>query len=374
MKIIYVANTDWYLYNFRLSLMKEMLGRSWQIVAISPKSSYALKLAREGVRFYPIKMDRKGKNPLRDLQLTWELFRLYKKERPDIVHHFTIKPVIYGSFAAKFFPSIFVVNAVTGLGYIFKQKGVIRKFVEILYRFALAGKSYTVFQNPENLSYFLKNKIVSEGKACLIRGSGVDIRRFAPSENSTTSISNKVTFLMASRLLWDKGVKEFVEAAKKVKEVFTETDFWLVGDIDEGNPSSVSRDWLHEEIRYGIIKWYGHRDDVITFIQKADVVVLPSFYPEGLPKILLEGAAVAKPIIATDVPGCREIVENRENGLLVPVKDVSKLAEAMIRMIQNPSMRREMGKKGRVIVVQNFSDEIVISETLDVYKRLGFSV
>ena len=369
-KIIYVSNTDWYLYNFRLSLIKEMMHRGWDVVALAPASSYIEKLEKEGVRFHSLKMDRKGKNPFKDLLLVWKLFRIYKNEHPDIVHHFTIKPVIYGSFAARLLPDISVVNAVTGLGYVFKRKGIMQKIVEILYRMALTGKNYAIFQNPENLTYFVKNRLIRKERAWLIRGSGVDIQRFAPVATEEAVPSYRLIFLMASRMLWDKGVKEFVGAAKVVKERFPEAVFWLVGGVDDGNPSSVPEKWLREQAEGKIIKWWNHQDNILPFIQKADVVVLPTSYPEGVPKILLEGAAMAKPIIATDIPGCREIVTDGENGLLIPVKDVKKLAEAMNFMIENPGKRLEMGKTGREKAIQEFSDEIVIKKTIEVYDKI----
>lgn len=368
-KIIYVSNTDWYLYNFRLSLLKEMTRRGWDVVAVAPPSSYKEKLEKEGVRFYPIIMDRKGKNPIKDLSLTWHLYKFYKKERPDIVHHFTIKPVIYGSFAAKLLPNIKVVNAVTGLGYAFKKRGITRKIVEILYRIALTGKSYAIFQNPENISYFVKSKLVQKEKVWLIKGSGVDTQWFAPVENEENVSSGQVIFLMASRMLWDKGVKEFVEAGKMVKERFPEVVFWLVGGSDEGNPSSVTEKWLLEQTDGETVKWWGHQDNIKSFIQKTDVVVLPSYH-EGLPKILLEGASMAKPIITTDIPGCREIVTNGENGILIPARNEKKLAEAMYFMIEYPEKRVEMGRKGREKVVQEFSDDIVIKKTMEVYDKI----
>ena len=366
-KIAYVANTDWYLYNFRLSLMKTMADRGWEVWAVAPKSSYGEKLKEFGIRFHPLEMNRKGKNPFRDFGLFLRLFRLYRKERPDIVHHFTIKPVIYGSFAAKLVPNIFVVNAVTGLGYVFGKKGIMQRLVKGLYRLALRGNNYTVFQNEENLAYFVQEGLVPRKKAFLIKGSGVDIQKFSPGNNKNVS-TQKVVFLMASRMLWDKGVREFVAAAEAVKARFPEAVFWLAGSVDIGNPSAVSENWLKEKVESGVVIWWGHQDDIKSFIQKADVIVLPTFYPEGLPKVLLEGAAMEKPIITTDVPGCREIVEEGINGLLVPIRNVEKLAEAMAYMIENQDMRAEMGKRGREKVVRDFSDERVIHETLEVYR------
>ena len=348
--------------------MKEMVLKGWEVLAVAPESTYGEKLKNEGIPFFSLTMDRKGKNPFSDLSLVLRLFRLYRRERPEIIHHFTIKPVIYGSFAAKFVPSVFAVNAVTGLGYVFKQKGWIRKLVEGFYRLVLKGKGYTIFQNPENLSYFVENNLISEDRAFVIKGSGVDVRKFAPVVSKGDISTGRTVFLMVSRMLWDKGVREFVEASEIVKERFAEAVFWLVGNVDQGNPSSIPEEWLRKETEKGTVKRWGHQENVISFIRDADVMVLPSHH-EGLPKTLLEGAAMEKPIITTDIAGCREIVEDGVNGLLIPVKNARKLAEAMVYMISNPLSRVKMGKKGREKVVQHFSDEIVVEKTLEIYRK-----
>ncbi len=368
-KIIYVANTDWYLFNFRLSLMKAMADRGWEVLAAAPVSAYWEKLEEAGIRFWPLRVDRKGKNPFRDLGLVFRLFRLYRRERPEIVHHFTIKPVIYGSFAAKLVPNVFVVNAVTGLGYVFEEKGWTQKVVEGLYHPALKGKSVAIFQNPENFSYFVKRKLVSEERSFLVKGSGVDVQTFAPEDRERKEPGKGTVFLMVARMLWDKGVREFVSAAGLVRKTFPDAEFWMVGGVDKGNPSSVPVSWLREAEARGDVKWWGHREDVVSFFREADVVVLPSHH-EGLPKTLLEGAAMGKPLIATDIPGCREVVADGENGMLVPVKDAGKLAEAMVFMIKNSLVRKKMGEKGRQKTVREFSDVRVVEETIGVYKRV----
>ena len=352
--------------------MKEMKRRQWDVIAVSPLGVYAEKLKEEGLRFVPLRMDRKGKNPLKDAWLIWKLFEIYRSEQPALIHHFTIKPVIYGTLASRLAGGIPVVNAITGLGYAFINRGVLNKVVKYLYRISLKKSQAVIFQNAEDRSYFINKSLIGEDKAHLIMGSGVDTDKFSPLENGEkklTSNEAKTVFLMASRMLWDKGVKEFVEASLKVKKQFPDALFWLAGGIDKGNPSMVSEEWLQKVTVGKNVKWWGHVD-IKPLLEKADVIVLPS-YREGLPKGLLEGASMEKPLITTDTPGCRDAVSDGETGLLVPVKDVEKLAEAMVWMVEHPGERAAMGKKGRERVLKYFSDEVAITRTIDVYRNLG---
>jgi len=326
------------------------------------------KIKGLGVSFRPLPIDKKGINPWADVKLFWTLYRWYCEERPDVVHHFTIKPVIYGSIAACLAGVPRIVNTVTGLGYVFMEEDLtwLRRLVEWQYRIALACAHFTFFQNADDLAYFVARRLVPRRKAGLLPGSGVDRTFFTPTSTTSRSPEAPVTFLMVARLLREKGLLEFVEAARLVKRDFPTARFQLLGRRDERNPTVVSASELDRWQGEGVLTWLGDASDVRPIMAQADVVVLPS-YREGTPRSLLEAAAMGKPIITTQTVGCREVVEDGVNGLLVPVKDSKALAEAMIRLIQDPSLRERMGKAGRVKVEREFDEQMVIEKVLDVY-------
>ncbi len=298
------------------------------------------------------------------------LYRLYNSLRPDLVHHVTIKPVLYGGTMARLARVPAVVNVVTGLGYVFISRGLkgwlLRNSVKLVYRLALNHpNSRVVFQNPDDRETFVRNGLVDASAAVLIKGSGVDVNEFSP----TPEPLGRPLVLLASRLLWDKGVGEYVEAARRLREEGVKARFVLVGDSDFGNPAMVMKGQLEAWHRSGIVEWWGHRDNMSAVFAQAHVVCLPS-YREGLPKVLIEGAACGRPIVATDVAGCREIVHDEHNGLLVRPRDAVALADALRRLIENPSDRQRMGLRGREIVMTEFSLAKVIGDTLAVYREL----
>jgi glycosyltransferase involved in cell wall biosynthesis len=364
-KILLVSRCAWTLYNFRAGLMRALLDRGDDVAGGGAAGDgYEAKVEALGVPFHPLPVDKKGVNPLADLRLLWQLYRWYRKERPDVVHHFTIKPVIYGSIAARLARVPRIINTVTGLGYVFTDscKPWLRRLVEGLYSCALRAAHFTFFLNREDQQLLTERGIAKPGKTALLPGSGVDLARFSPhlSRGSTN-------FLMVARLLRDKGVHEFVEAARLVRQRRPEARFQLLGGRDERNPAAVSQaevdSWQAE------IECLGEVEDVRPFIAEADVVVLPSYYREGVPRSLLEAAAMAKPIITTDAVGCREVVDDGINGLLVPVKDAEALARAMIWMIENPEVCQRMGKAGREKVEREFDEQFVVEKTLNIYEK-----
>jgi glycosyltransferase involved in cell wall biosynthesis len=366
-KILYVANTSWYLYNFRLSLMQAMQELGWQVGVVAPRDRFSEKLQSQGLGFNHLAMDRKGTNPLPDLRLLCRLWRLYRSEAPDLVHHFTIKPTVYGSLAAKGAGVKGWVNSITGLGYIFIRGGAIQKVAKLLYRFALRSPAETIFENSQDREFFINNGLIRPPRAHVILGTGVDLKffgRVGPAEENPET----VTFLYLGRMLWDKGIGEFAQAAAIVKQLNKAARFVLLGAPDPGNPAAVPANWLAARQAQGVIEWVDHVDDVRPYMSRAQVVVLPS-YREGFPKSLLEAAAMGKPLIATDVPGCREIVAHGVNGLLVPARDPQGLAQAMLALAGNPTLRLAMGQAGRARVQELFEDGIVIRETLKIYAR-----
>ncbi len=316
----------------------------------------------------PLPVNKKGINPLADFRLICCLYWWYCKERPEIVHHFTIKPVIYGSIAARLANVPRIINTVTGLGYVFNDDKVacLRQIVERLYRISLACANFTFFLNQDDFKVFNERRLVNPKKAGILPGEGVDCDFFSPPCLFGAKSQDAPTFLMVSRLLWDKGVYDYVQAARVVKARFPEARFVFLGGRDERNPSVVPIKYLEKWQSEGVITWLGQVKDVRPVIADADVVVLPS-YREGLPRSLLEAAAMEKPVITTDVVGCREAVEHGHTGLLVPVKDSVALADAMKKMIKHPELRLRMGREGRRKVEREFDERIVLKKILEVY-------
>ncbi len=371
MKVLLFANTDWYLYNFRLPLAQAIRDQGHEVVLLSPPGKYSKALGQAGFRWVAFPLVRRRLDPFSEMITILRLVRLYGRERPDLVHHFTVKCVLYGSLAAHLNRVKAVVNAVTGLGYLFTDSsplaGLLKSLVKELYRIVLK-RTQVIFQNPDDHRAFLEQHLVSRKNCHLIRGSGVDTKRFQPCANG--SAGSKKYILLASRLLWTKGLAEYVEAAKIVRQSQKDVVFLVAGETDAGNPAAVPITVIDAWRRRGDVQILGHRDDMQAVLQKVDVVVLPTFYGEGVPRILLEAAASGKPLIATDKPGCREIVRHGVNGLLVPEKDSQQLAIAIKTLLINDGRRAEMGKQSRLLACREFSQDKVIYETLRVYQRL----
>jgi len=367
LKALLFANTDWYLYNFRLPLAKALRSGGYDVVLLSPPGDYARLLTQEGFRWIGFPLSRKGVNPLRELAALWRLVELYRLERPDLAHHFTIKCVLYGGIAARCSGTRAIVSSVTGLGHVFITHSwlnrLLRPAVSLVYRFVL-GRSQVIFQNPDDRREFLRLSLVEEARSHLIRGSGVDTEYFLPPADARGE--RPLTVLMVGRLLREKGVREFVEAAAMVRKQLPGVQFLLAGESDPGNPSSIDPNVVAEWRGRGDVSFLGHRPDIRDLIHAADLAVLPS-YREGMPRSLLEAAACGLPLVATDVPGCREIVSNGVNGLLVPPLDSKRLAEAIIQLLGNRDRREAMGKRSRAIACELFSQDRVIRETMAVY-------
>ena len=369
MKALLFANTDWYLYNFRLPLAKALRAEGHDVVLLSPPGDYASLLTREGFRWIGFPFSRKGANPLAELATLWRLIWLYRTERPDLAHHFTIKCVLYGGIAARLSRVRATVSAVTGLGHVFMTESwrnrLLRPLVSLIYRLVL-GRSQIIFQNPDDRDEFCRLGLVEEARSNVIRGSGVDTDYYRPPGRPRGE--GPVTVLMVGRLLREKGVREFVEAAAIARKRLPEIRFLLAGDSDPGNPSSIDPNVIAEWQRQGDVAFLGHRSDVRDLLQAADLAVLPS-YREGAPRSLLEAAACGLPIVATDVPGCREIVSNGINGLLVPALDSKLLADSILDLLADAGLRADMGKRSRALACEFFSQDRVIRETMDVYLR-----
>lgn len=367
MKTVFFANTDWYLYNFRLDLAKFLRGLGWEVIFMAPPGEYSGRIEEQGFRLIPFEFSRKGTNPITEYQTISRIRKIYESERPDIVHHFTIKCVIYGSFAAKKCGVSTIINAITGLGYVFLGTGfdakILRGITTRLYRIALKN-TQIIFENPDDAALFEKLALVDKEDINIILGTGIDTDAFIP-----IPLPDSVPLaVLPARMLWDKGIGEFVKAAAILHERGLRARFALIGKKDEGNPSSISYDQLTRWQKEGIVEWWGWQEDIATVFSMADVVCLPS-YREGLPKVLIEAAACARPIITTDVPGCREVVIHGENGLLVPAKDPEALAAALETLLRDRELRIRMGEASRQRAVDIFSTRQVNAETLAVYSK-----
>ena len=369
-KIIFLVTEDWYFWSHRLPLAREAKRAGYSVVVATRVREHGQRILDEGLRLIPIRMRRRYKNPLQELCALIELVRIYRSEQPDIVHHVALKPVVYGSLAARFARVPKVVNAIAGMGFVFSSdrfqakllRPVITFFLKILLNRA---NTRTIFQNPDDLSMMVQAGVVGRGLTALIRGSGVDQQLYAPSPEPDGAI----VVMLASRMLWEKGVGEFVEAARLLRAEQVHARFVLVGDSDGDNPAAIPTAQLEAWNRSNAVEWWGKRDDMPGVFAASHIVCLPS-YREGVPKVLIEAAACGRPIVTSDSPGCREIVRNNENGLLVPVRDPLALAQALRVLIQDPSLRRRMGARGREIVRKEFTVDQVVGETLALYKAL----
>jgi glycosyltransferase involved in cell wall biosynthesis len=373
LKIVLFANTDWYLYNFRLSLATALKKSGHDVLLISPPGKYGEILKNMGFRWQAVPMQRRSLNPVRELSLLFHLWRLLRNEQPDILHGFTIKSAVYGSAAAKLAGVPGRVSAVAGMGYVFTSHDmkalILRPIVRTLMRLALGGRnSRLILQNSDDVALFKNAGVVAPDIIRLIRGSGVNCEDFTPKATNTNH-GDSFRVLLASRLLWDKGILEYAETARALRARDSRLHFLLAGDPDSGNPSAVPEEMIEAWQKEGTIEWLGHVDDMPKLYASVDLVVLPS-YREGLPKSLIEAAACGLPLITTDVPGCREVVTNEENGLIVPARDSRALAAAIARIADNPELASRLGRAARENAQQQFDVSIVISQTLAVYDEL----
>lgn len=373
---MFIANTGFALFNYRLQLMKFLSNQGWSVVAIAnDEADYVNKFSNIGIRFININIDHKGKNPIADVTLIWRLKSLYDQESPSLVHHFTIKPVIFGSLAAKWAKVPAIINSITGLGYVFNKRGFLMRTSMMLYKFALSGRPRVIFQNNDDYQLFISNNLIKKTNAQVILGSGVNTKVFYP--NTIKRSDANLQFLLVSRMLWSKGISEYVSAAERVKKQYPETKFILAGGASgggaKGNPDAIPEKWLNEVNARGIAKWIGRIpfEDVMILLDNSDVVVLPSYYPEGVPRSLIEAAAKGKPIITTNTPGCNEVVLDGVNGFFSPPKDVESLANCMLNFIREPELINKMGIESRKRAVDIFDEEKILEKTARVYKEAG---
>jgi glycosyltransferase involved in cell wall biosynthesis len=361
-KIVISINAAWNIVNFRLGLIRALRAAGHEVIAVAPPDGYSDRLDALGIPYVPIAMDKKGLSPLGDLLLLGRYWRLLRRLKPDLFLGYTAKPNIYGSIAAHAVGAR-VINNVSGLGTAFIKDGLLTRIVSTLYRFAFRRSATIFFQNEEDLALFVEKKLARPDQARLLPGSGVDLDRFRPPP--PPAAGDGVTFLLVARLLWDKGVGEFVEAARRVGAMRPQARFQLLGFLDVANRTAVPRADVEQWVAEGTVEYLGEADDVRPYLAAAGCVVLPS-YREGLPRTLLEAAAMAKPLIATDVPGCRQVVTDGVNGLLCAPRDAGSLAAAMVAMIDaSPERRIQWGQAGRDRIEREFDERIAAARYIE---------
>jgi glycosyltransferase involved in cell wall biosynthesis len=369
-RLLLVMNDDRYFLCHRLDLARSARNAGMDVVVVTRAEDNGKRILNEGFQYRPIPFVKGGRQPLRELAAIIKLAQLYRREKPDIVHHICMKPVLYGSWAARLAGIPAVVNTFAGLGFYFLAKGwrtrLVRAGLTAGLRTAFTlPNCRALFENSADRDRLIRAKVVSREHTVMISGTGVDTSKFAPaSEREGTPI-----VVLACRMLWDKGVGDFVQAAKLLKEWQVPARFVLVGTPDPDNPSNIAEAQLIAWHQQGTVEWWGYRDDMPEVLVSAHIVVLPSS-SEGLPKILLEAGACERPVVATAIPGCKEVVRDGENGFLVPPKDPDSLAKAITVLLKNPILRIRMGKRGRKIVVREFRVKLVGNQNLAVYREL----
>jgi glycosyltransferase involved in cell wall biosynthesis len=352
-KILIVANSSWNIVNFRANLILYLISKGFEVVVTAPEDTFTtqLKSMFPSVAFFPLKrLQNQSINPIIELKTFWELYKLYKVIKPDLVLHFTIKPNIWGGFAARI-NGIKSISTITGLGYLFINENYKTLLIKYLYKFSLK-KSFVLFHNEVDRALFLYSRITNEKNSKVINGSGIDVKKL---KRQSQPDSSNFTFLFVGRLLFDKGIREFEQAAIAVKTALPNTTFLVLGEMNAQNPSAISEHDLEHWNEDSVIQYLGFQQDTKPFYEQAHCFVLPS-YREGLSKSILEAMSMELPVITTDVPGCNSVVSEPQNGFLVLPKDEKQLADAMRKMLQlSEPQRIEIGKNNRKKIVQGYS-------------------
>lgn len=367
--LLLVITEDWYFWSHRRSIARAALDAGYRVTLASRFGDLRARIEADGVDTVDLAMRRSGRNPIGEAAAVLDLVRLYRRLRPDVVHHVAIKPVLYGSVAARIARVPGVVNAISGLGYAFTGRSRTARVFGVLarsaYRFALRGpRAWAIFQNDDDRQHFVNLGLVRPERTVLIAGSGVDLTAFTPAPEPPGAPA----VLYAGRMLWSKGVGDLVEAARRLRARGTALRLVLAGHSDSDNPEAIPESRLQEWVAAGEAEWSGRTNDVATAMAASAVVVLAS-EREGIPKVLVEACGAGRPIVATDVPGCRDVVADGVNGRLVPVHDPAALAEALGALLADPEMRGRMGAAARVRAETEFAEPIVVGQTLDLYRR-----
>ena len=370
-QVLLVANTSWYLYNFRLPLIHELNSNGYKVALAAPHDSYTKRLISAGVTVHPWLLSRSSINPISEIRALIDLARIYRREKPELVHHFTIKACLYGTIAAKITRVYRVVNSVTGLGHVFlgnrARNILLRKFLKPIYKAVfMAKRGAVVFQNADDQERLIQLGITDPSKTLLIKGSGVDINHFSPISDSSGRFQEPLQILFPSRIIREKGIIELLEACQSLWKDGFNLELLIAGDLDSGNPSSLSTSEIELINQNPRICTLGHINDMRSIYATSDLVVLPS-WREGLSKSLIEAAAMERPIITTDVPGCRDVIDHGQSGLLIPLKNERALELAIKLMFNNPELARRFGKAARRKAIDQFQVSLVNASTIKQY-------
>lgn len=367
-KILFFVTEDWFVCSHWLPLIEGAKNAGFQVVVVTRTNKHAERILQHGVRLIPFEISRRGSNVFREFKTILRLMEIYRKERPDIVHHVAMKPMLYGSLVSHLLRVPHTVNWVAGMGWLFVSNNWRAKILQVVVQRVLGmllRGSLVIVENKDDQAI-----IASTGVAVqhihLVRGAGVNTLLYSPSPEP----KGVPLVVLPARMLWDKGVGEFVEAATQLKNQGVNARFVLVGEPDMENPASVPEHQLLAWDKEGVVEWWGRREDMPQVLAQSHIVCLPS-YREGLPKSLLEAASCGRPIVTTDVPGCREIVHDGDDGLLVEARNVSALADALAKLLANPEMRQRMGQRGRKRVLSEFSQESIVTQVLALYREMA---
>lgn len=366
MKIVISSNTSWSIYNFRLNLIRALREEGFEVIIVAPYDKYTDALKKK-FEYHDIFMNNKGTNPIEDFQTFFQYYKLYKKIKPSLALHYTIKPNIYGTLANSLL-GIKTINNISGLGTLFIKQGFSTTIAKFLYKISLSRSSKVFFQNKDDYHLFINEKLVHIDKCGVLPGSGVDVKKFYPIQ--VTKKDNYFKFLLIARMLWDKGVGEYVEAAKIIKNKYKNVQFLLLGPIGVNNLTAIPKKQIEKWEEEQIINYLGETQHVKEQIAQVDCVVLPS-YREGTSRTLLEAASMAKPIVTTNVPGCKEVVDDGVNGFLCRLKDSKDLSEKMEKILNLSEKERvKMGKRSREKIIKEFDEKIVIDKYIQTIKSL----
>lgn len=370
-RLFIVVNVDWFFLSHRKDIALSAQENGYEVTVVTKDTGKKSTIEALGLKVIDLPMNRSGQNIIEELYTCWFLYRLYRREKPDIVHHVGLKTILWGTLAAKLAKVHGVVNAVSGLGIFFSEENtsLVSKLLSRVLHFSHHRKNLAViFQNEEDKGLFLKNRIIKEEQAFMIKGSGVDLNQYCYTPEQE---SKKIKVLLTARMIVEKGVFVLVDAALKLKEKYRDkVEFLLCGGLDD-NPKAIKEEELKSVCDGGYIQWLGYRTDVLELLKSCHIVAFPSYYKEGLPKSLIEAAAVGRPIVTTNSIGCKETVVDGYNGYLIPVKDSDTLAEKLNLLFEDENLRQNMGRNSRILAEKDFSIENVIHRHLEIYSQLS---
>lgn len=355
--ILLIGNTSWGMYRFRGELMQKLISLGHLVVVVAPLDHYSIEIEKLEARFIELTLDRKGTNPIKDFLYLIKLTKILLNEKPNVVISYTIKPILYGTIAAWLAQVPQRIAVTTGLGNTFNSNNILNKITKILYRISLRFAREVWFLNKDDIAVFIEQKLVAKDKVFLLPGEGINLDYYTPAHQS-----GSWTFTLISRMLWDKGIGIFVEAAQELKEKYPHINFWLVGPVDEGNPEGIKLSQLKEWDNLGFIKYLGVTEDVREVLKNTTCLIHPTFYKEGLSRVLMEACSMEVPCVTTNIPGCREVVVDGFNGFLIPPNNSKALAHAVVNFMNlSDESRKALSINGRLRMIENFSIEKINS-------------